>query len=225
MKVKNLSLVPGSTATSTPACPWIDTYQFQVLTEGYTPYMFYDYQQLYDEATGRPVEGAYADLNKDGLINSSDLYRYHSPAPQFIFGFSTSVQYKKWTLSTALRANIGNYAYNGMAMNTGAWSTVDYNGAQLNNLNSSYLTTGFVNRQYLSDYYVENASFLKMDNLTLSYNFGRVTDWLGVNVALMAQNVFCITKYTGVDPELPNGMDNTFYPRPRTVSLNIGLEF
>ena len=112
-----------------------------------------------------------------------------------------------------------------MAMNTGAWSTISYNSYQLNNLNKSYLKTGFTSRQYLSDYYVENASFLKMDNLSLSYNFGKICKWCSLNATAMVQNVFTITKYTGVDPEVPNGMDSSFYPRPRTYSLNIGLNF
>jgi iron complex outermembrane receptor protein len=225
MKVKNLSLIDGGAVTNTPVGPTIDSYQFQVLTEGYAPYMFYVYHQLYDEKTGKPVEGAYADLNNDGVINSSDLYRYHSPAPDLIFGFSTSLRYKKWTLGMSLRANAGNYVYNGMAMNTGAWSTVSYNSYQLNNLNKSYLQTGFQNRQYLSDYYVENASFLKMDNLTLGHNFGRICNVVGINLSAQVQNVFCITKYSGVDPEVPKGMDMSFYPRPRIFSINLGLEF
>ena len=225
MKVKNLSLLESSAVTNTAVGPWIDGYQFQVLSEGYEPYMFYVYHQLYDEKTGKPIEGAYADLNDDGVIDSNDLYRYKSPAPDFIYGFSTSLRYKKWTLSTSLRANVGNYVYNGMAMNTGAWSTVSYNTYQLNNLNSSYLKTGFQNRQYLSDYYIENASFLKMDNLSLAYNFGRICKWFSMNASVMVQNVFCITKYTGVDPEVPNGMDVSFYPRPRTYSLSLGFEF
>ena len=225
MKVKNLSLVESSAKTNTLVGPSIDGYQFQVLSEGYEPYMFYVYHQLYDEKTGKPIEGAYADVNKDGQINSSDLYRYNSPAPDYIFGLSTSLRYKKWNLGMSFRANVGNYVYNGMAMNTGAWSTVSYNSYQLNNLNHSFLNTGFKNRQYLSDYYVENASFLKMDNLTLGYNFGRVLNCFNLNASAMVQNVFCITQYKGVDPEVPNGMDVSFYPRPRTFSVSVGLEF
>ena len=167
----------------------------------------------------------YTDLNGDGVINSNDLYRYKSPAPDFIFGFSTSLSYKNWTLSTSLRANVGNYVYNGMAMNTGAWNTMSYNTSQLNNLHSSYLETGFQSRQHLSDYYVENGSFLKMDNLSLTYNFGRVCRWFGLSASLLVQNVFCITKYSGADPEVPSGMDASFYPRPRTYSLSLGFDF
>lgn len=226
MKVKNLSLVKGSTATNIPVGPSIDSYQFQVLTEGYEPYMFYVYHQLYDEKTGKPIEGAYADLNHDGKINSADLYRYKSPAPDYIMGLSSSLSYRKFTLSASFRANLGNYVYNGMAMSTGAWETVSYNSYQLNNLNRSYFKTGFKTRQYLSDYYVENASFLKLDNLSLSYNFGSVGKYIsGLTLSGLVQNVFTITKYTGVDPEVPNGMDNSFYPRPRTYSLSIGLQF
>jgi TonB dependent receptor. len=224
-KVKNLSLIDGGSTTNTLVGPTIDSYNFQVLSEGYEPYMFYLYHQLYDLQTGRPIEGAYADLNNDGQINSSDRYRYHSPAPDYIMGFSTAFQYKQWTMNMSFRANIGNYVYNGMAMNAGAWSTVSYNDYQINNLSASYLATGFNSRQYLSDYYVENASFLKMDNVTLGYNFGKLWNFVNVNVNAMVQNVFTITEYSGVDPEVPNGMDLSFYPRPRTFSLGLGLNF
>ncbi|MBP3790159.1 MAG: TonB-dependent receptor [Prevotella sp.] len=225
MKVKNLSLVPGSKATNVPVGPWIDSYQFQTLTEGYQPYMFYVYHQLYDERTGRPIEGAYADLNNDGKIDSEDLYRFHSPMPDYIMGLTTSLRYKKLTLGLNFRANIGNYVYNGMAMSTGAWETISYNSQQLNNVHSAYLDTRFQLRQYLSDYYVENASFLKLDNVNLSYDFGKIFPWVSLTASVMVQNVFCITKYSGIDPEVPNGMDNSFYPRPRTYSLSLGLTF
>jgi iron complex outermembrane receptor protein len=223
-EITNLSLVKGTKTVNTSVGPVIDSYYFQVLTEGYAPYSFYVYKQLYDQETGKPIEGQYADLNKDGKITSADLYHYHSPAPKWIFGFSTDFNYKKWSLSMSFRANLGNYVYNGMSMNTGAWSTMSYNSYQLNNLSSSYLKTGFQSRQYLSDYYVQNASFLKMDNMTLSYNLD-VLKWCKINLSAMVQNVFTITKYDGVDPEVPNGMDNSFYPRPRIFSLGVGLQF
>lgn len=224
MKIKNLSLVKGTAITNTSVGPTIDSYYFQVLSEGYEPYMFYLYHQLYDEK-GKPIEGAYADLNDDGEINSDDLYRYKSPSPDWILGFSTSLRYKKWNLGMSFRANIGNYVYNGMAMNTGAWNTMSYNDYQLNNLSSSYLKTGFRERQFLSDYYVENASFLKMDNITLTYNFGKLWNCFNLNASAMVQNVFTVTNYSGVDPEVPNGMDSSFYPRPRIFSLGLGLDF
>ena len=225
MKVKNLSLTQGGSQTNVKVGPSIDAYQFQVLSEGYEPYMFYVYHQLYDSKTGKPIEGAYADLNNDGEINESDLYRYHSPAPKYIMGLSTSLRYKQLTLGMSFRANIDNYVYNGMGMSTGAWETVSYNNSQLNNLNTSFLKTGFKTRQYLSDYYVENASFLKLDNLSLSYNVGKINKWASLTVSAMVQNVFTITGYSGTDPEIPNGMDNSFYPRPRTYSVSLGLQF
>lgn len=225
MKVKNLSLTKGGSQTNVKVGPSIDAYQFQVLSEGYWPYMFYVYHQLYDSKTGKPIEGAYADLNNDGEINESDLYRYHSPAPKYIMGLSTSLRYKQLTLGMSFRANIDNYVYNGMGMSTGAFETVSYNNSQLNNLNTSFLKTGFKTRQYLSDYYVENASFLKLDNLSLSYNVGKINKWASLTVSAMVQNVFTITGYSGTDPEVPNGMDNSFYPRPRTYSVSLGLQF
>lgn len=225
MKVKNLSLTKGGSQTNVKVGPSIDAYQFQVLSEGYEPYMFYVYHQLYDSKTGKPIEGAYADLNNDGEINDADLYRYHSPAPKYIMGLSTSLRYKQLTLGMSFRANIDNYVYNGMGMSTGAFETVSYNNSQLNNLNTSFLKTGFKIRQYLSDYYVENASFLKLDNLSLSYNVGKINKWASLTVSAMVQNVFTITGYSGTDPEVPNGMDNSFYPRPRTYSVSLGLQF
>ena len=225
MKVKNLSLTKGGSQTNVKVGPSIDAYQFQVLSEGYEPYMFYVYHQLYDSKTGKPIEGAYADLNNDGEINDADLYRYHSPAPKYIMGLSTSLRYKQLTLGMSFRANIDNYVYNGMGMSTGAFETVSYNNSQLNNLNTSFLKTGFKTRQYLSDYYVENASFLKLDNLSLSYNVGKINKWALLTVSAMVQNVFTITGYSGTDPEVPNGMDNSFYPRPRTYSVSLGLQF
>lgn len=223
MKVTNLSLIKGA-VTNTPVGDQIDNTYIQTLTTGYAPYMFYVYHQLYDE-NGKPIEGAYADINNDGQINSSDLYRFHSPTPDFIYGFSTSLRYKKWNMGMSFRANVGNYVYNGMSMNTGAWETVSYNSYQLNKLNSSFLSTRFQKRQYLSDYYVENASFLKMDNLSIGYNFGQVTKWFKLNATAMVQNVFTLTNYSGVDPEVPKGLDMSFYPRPRIYSLSIALDF
>ncbi|MDR2058303.1 MAG: TonB-dependent receptor [Dysgonamonadaceae bacterium] len=225
VKIDNLSLVKDAKTVGTPVGPTIDNTYIQIFTEGYAPYMFYVYKQLYDEKTGKPVEGAYANLDDNPEINSADLYHYHSPAPDVMFGLSTQFQYKKWSLGMGFRAHTGNYVYNGMAMNTGAFGTVSYNDFQLNNLNKSYLETGFQSRQYLSDYYVENASFLKMDNLTLGYDFGEITPNIRLNLSALVQNVFTWTKYSGVDPEVPSGFDSSFYPRPRIFSLTLGLEF
>lgn len=223
-KITNLRLNDKSQSPNTPTGA-IESHYVQVLSEGYAPYSYYVYKQIYDETTGKPIEGLYADLNGDGVVDSNDLYHYHSPAPDWILGFSTSVRWKKLTVSTSLRANLGNYLYNGMAMNTGAWETMSYNDYQLNRLNASYLKTGFQVRQHESDYYVENASFLKMDNIQVAYNFGKISKWCSLNVSAMVQNVFTITNYTGVDPESQSGIDMSVYPRPRVYSITLGLDF
>ena len=225
-EITNLSTNPNSaTKTYTNVGTAFDSYYVQTFTEGAAPYAFYVYKQVYDQETGRPIEGLYADLNGDGVVNGDDRYLYHSPAPDWMLGFSTSVRWKRLTLSTSLRANVGNYVYNGTAMSTGALNTMSYNSYQLNNLHSSFLDTRFTTRQYQSDYYVENASFLKMDNIQLSYNFGQITKWCSLNVSAMVQNVFTITKYSGVDPEVQSGIDSSVYPRPRIYSLTVGLDF
>ena len=221
--ITNLRLNELSESPNTPAGA-IESHYVQVLSEGFAPYSYYVYKQIYDE-NGMPVEGLYADLSGDGKVNSRDLYHYHSPAPDWILGLSTSLRWNKLTLSASLRANLGNYLYNGMAMNTGAWETMSYNNYQLNRLHSSYLTTHFKKRQHESDHYVENASFLKMDNLQVAYNFGKISNLFSMNAALMVQNVFTLTKYSGVDPENLGGIDMTVYPRPRIYSLTLGFEF
>lgn len=224
-RITNLSVSPGSESPNTLVGTSVDSRRVQVFSTGYAPYSFYVYKQIYDPETGRPIEGVYADLDGNGEINSSDLYHYHSPMPDWILGFSTNLRYKKWTLSTSLRANIGNYVYNAMAMNTGAWETVAYNAFELRNLNRSYLDTRFSMRQHYSDHYVENASFLKMDNLQLTYDFGNVWRTLNLHLTATVQNVFTITDYTGIDPEVSYGIDSNVYPRPRTYSLTVGLNF
>ncbi len=224
VKITNLTLVDNGEVTQTLVGPTIDQKYVQVMTEGQAPYSFFVYKQLYDES-GSPIEGAYADLNNDGVITIDDRYCYHSPAADVLMGFNTSLTWKQLTVSAAFRASIGNYVYNAMAVNTGALETMKYSAPQLNNLHSSYLQTGFQTRQFYSDYYVENASFLKMDNLSVSYNFGKIRNVCGLRVSALLQNVFTITKYSGVDPEVPNGFDSSFYPRPRIFSLSLGLEF
>ena len=224
VRIENLRTSPLAPEVNTPQ-GWVESHYVQVLTEGYAPYSFYVYKQIYDEATGKPVEGLYADLNGDGIIDQNDRYHYHSPAPDWIFGLSTSLTWKRLTLSASLRANVGNYVYNRLAMNTGAWGTVFYNDYQMNLMSRSYLDTQFTSRQYESDHYVENASFLKMDNISIGYNFGQISKYLSMNASFMVQNVFTITKYSGLDPEVNGGIDGQMYPRPRTYSLTLGFEF
>lgn len=193
-------------------------------TVGNSPYGFYVYQQVYDNA-GKPMEGVYVDRNGDGKITAAgDKYFYESTTPDATLGFSTKFKYKNWDLSTSLRAVIGNYVYNNFAANSNITSikTNEF----LQNIPTVAANYGFQNPQFWSDIYVENASFLRMDNLSLGYNFGDVFG-TGSNLKVygMAQNVFVVTKYTGVDPEIFGNIDNGFYQRPRVYSLGINFNF
>ncbi len=224
VRITNLTLNPDSPSPDTPV-GWMESTPIQVFSTDHSPYSYFLYKQIYDSKTGRPVEGLYADLNDDGNIDDSDRYHAHSPLPDWLFGFSTSLRYKKWTLSTSLRANVGHYLYNGSAANLGAWECTTWSAGQINNLNADFLNTEFRHRQYMSDHYLQNASFLRMDNLQLSYNFGKIYRDLDLNISAMVQNVFTLTKYDGVDPEVASGIDNSVYPRPRTYSVTLGLNF
>ncbi|HWK03206.1 MAG TPA: TonB-dependent receptor [Puia sp.] len=196
----------------------------QINSVGYNANAFYVYHQEYDKS-GKPIEGVYADVNGDGIINDKDLYHYKSPFPKYILGFSTSVTYHRWTASTVLRANIGNYMYNEISSNAiraNVFNPLGY----LANTFSELETTHFYYSQPHSDYYIQNASFLKMDNLGLSFNAGGIFhDGAHLRINANCQNVFTITKYKGQDPELYGGIDNTFYPRPRTYVLGVNLQF
>lgn len=200
---------------------------------GQVPNSFLVYQQVYN-TNGKPIEGAYVDRNGDGYINSSDLYYYHSPFPNWTFGFSTNFSYKRWTFSTVLRANIGNYVYNNVESNMGAIELMGNSGqAMLTNASTSVLKTGFMTQQLISDYYIQNASFLKMDNIGISYNVGKLghSDKTNLTLSANVQNVFTVTKYTGVNPEVIQtnptkyGIDNNFYAVPRVYTLGANLSF
>lgn len=196
----------------------------QIHRVGYPQSSFLVYKQVYNES-GKPIEGVYEDLNGDGIIDNNDLYVKENPAADYLLGLSSYTKYKNWDLSFTLRASIGNYAYNNVASSTGnAFGLHSLNSNR--NVHASFLDTGFLNNQLYSDYYVQNASFLKMDNLSLGYDFG---EFLGEDIGLRAnatvQNVFTITKYDGIDPEIANGIDNNFFPRPRTFLLGLNLNF
>lgn len=196
----------------------------QINSVGYGANSFYVYHQEYNKA-GKPIEGVYQDVNGDGIINNKDLYHNKTPFPKIIMGFSTDLNYRKWTLSTVLRVNLGNYMYNGISTNAiqaNMFNPLGY----LANTFTDILNTHFNYSGPLSDYYIQNASFLKMDNLGLSYNVGHVFhNDANLRINANCQNVFTVTKYTGQDPELYGGIDNTFYPRPRTYVLGVNLQF
>lgn len=192
----------------------------------YNPGSFFVYKQVYN-AQGKPIEGVFADLNNDGIVNDQDRYFDKSPVPKFILGFTTSFSYKKLTLSTVLRGNIGNYIYDNVSSNLGVNRNVLSPSGLINNASSTFFDTNFTNNQYLSDYYIHNASFLKMDNAGLAYNFGRLSPNSKASLRITAnvQNVFIISKYKGIDPESTTGIDYNLYPRPRTYSLGLNVGF
>ncbi|MDB5123331.1 MAG: SusC/RagA family TonB-linked outer membrane protein [Mucilaginibacter sp.] len=189
-----------------------------------TPNTFYLYKQVYGP-NGKPLEGVYADLNGDGAITAADEYRYHSAAPPVTMGFSTNFAYKKWSLSTVIRANLGNYVYNNVDANLATGGSIINNVGVVDNATTGIYASGFKAYNYLSDYWVQNASFVRMDNLGLGYNFGNLFNdkHITLRATLNCQNVFIITKYTGLDPEVYSGIDNNTYPRPRTFTLGVNL--
>lgn len=220
----NINKITNLTATKDSAFPGSLVGSVQINSVGYNPNAFYVYHQQYNE-NGKPVEGVYADVNNDGIINQNDLYRYKSPFPKYVLGFTTQLTLDKWSLSTVLRANTGNYMYNGVA--TGALQSNIFNSlGYLANTLSEINKSSFYYGQASSDYFVQNASFLKMDNLTLGYNAGFIIhNKVGLRINATCQNVFTVTKYTGIDPEIYGGVDNALYPRPRIYVLGVNLQF
>ena len=195
----------------------------QIHTVGYAPASFYVYKQVYDQ-NGKPIEGLYVDQNKDGVSNEKDKYRYKNAQPKYYMGLSSQFGYKKWSLSFAARASFDNYMYNNFNSNSGTYQNFGFPN-YLGNVASDVLNTGFTVPRLWSDYYIENASFVRMDNINLGYNVGRICKRAALRVSANVQNVFVITKYSGLDPEISNGIDNNFYPRPRTYSLGFNLDF
>ncbi len=198
----------------------------QLLREGESPYAFHLYKQLYD-ANGNPIEGAYADLNGDGITNDDDRYLKESPDADVLLGFQNSFNYKNWDLAFNLRASIGNYVYNDALANRSQYELLRDN-AVLGNVGTAVLNTNFQTQSDVvrSDIYLENASFLKMDNITLGYTFNQQNSKLkSVRLWTGVQNVFVITNYSGLDPEVFNGLDNLIYPRPRTFLFGANIKF
>lgn len=200
----------------------------QIHTVGYPKSSFYVYQQVYDN-NGKPIENLFEDRNRDGQINVDDLYRYKSPDPKIFLGAFSNVNWRKWNAGFSLRASIGNYMYNNRFSNTGVQRNIIDPLGFLANGSTNLLETNFTGNgdQYLlSDYYVQNASFLRMDNINAGFNAGDfVAKGTNLRIGANVQNVFTVTKYKGVDPEVYGGIDNNFYPRPRIFVVNLNLDF
>ena len=203
----------------------------QAHSVGHPARSFYVYQQVYDE-NGLPLEGVYVDRNADGVINDSDRYFYKSPAAPYIAGLSSRLQYKNWDFGFSLRANFDNYVF--WDKEAGYSNVSKRFDSSFNYLQN--VIPGAVERNWstydhaLSDYFVHNASFLKCDNITLGYSFdslfkGGKYNGLSGRVYASATNVFTITKYEGIDPEVESGIDNNMYPRPLTIQVGLNLNF
>jgi iron complex outermembrane receptor protein len=193
---------------------------------GYPRSAFYVYQQVYDN-NGKPLEDVYVDRNHDGVVNTSDLYMYKKPDPTVYMGINSRMSYKQWDFAFSGRASFGNYVYNNVAANS-TYRTL-YNSMQyLSNVsklaNDTQFTTALNTR--FSDYYVENASFFRMDNINIGYSMKNLyKEKLNIRIGAGVQNVFVITKYKGIDPEISGGLDNNFFPRTRSFFLTLNCQF
>lgn len=224
----NDSKITKLTTTFNPDYQGIDAGTNQKHQVGEMPGTFYLYQQVYDE-NGKPIQNAFVDRNNDGQITEADRYLTHkSPMAKVYMGFSSQFSYKKWDLGFNLRANFGNYVYNGVA--SGNSTSNNYGGKGfITNLYNGFQDTGFTllntSEQMASDYFLENASFLKMDNLTLGYSFQNLfAAKLSGRISASVQNVFTISKYSGLDPEC-GAIDSNIWPRPRTYIIGLNLNF
>jgi iron complex outermembrane receptor protein len=198
----------------------------QIHKVDYARNTFYVYQQVYG-TDGKPIEGLVADANADGKIDADDRIYYQSPDPKIMMGFNAQYTYKNFNAGMTLRSNLGNYMYNNLFAQRGVISKFQTADGFLSNIHSNALETGFVADKetvYKTTYYMENASFLRADNIYVGYNFA-LSKKVNLGVNFNVNNAFVITKYKGLDPEIFNGIDNDFYPRARTYSLGVNLGF
>jgi len=203
----------------------------QAQAVGHAANSFYVYQQKYDSITGKPIEGAFVDRNKDGKINDDDRYFYHNPAADILMGFSSKLIYKNFDFSFTIRASLGNYMYNDVDARSayvgtsGVWSSSGF----FSNKPASALVTNFTQNAtnyYLSDYYIQSASFIRCDNITLGYSFKNLFKAISSGrIYATVQNPFVVTKYKGLDPEVYGGIDNNIYPKPMVTLVGLSLNF
>ena len=189
---------------------------------------FYVYQQVYDEY-GYPISGVYVDRNNDGVINADDKYFFHKPDADVTFGFNTNFSWKNWTAALSGHAAVGNWVYNNVASDTEMLADLWTNSFISNRLTSAW-DSYFSQAQYTSDYYITNASFLKLDNFTLGYTLPKLfkvggDNYASLNIFGTVQNICTLTRYKGMDPEVYGGIDGTLYPRPRTFVLGLKFNF
>ncbi len=202
----------------------------QIHTVGQPANSFYVFEQVYNQQ-GMPIEGLYVDRSgMGGSVASSGRNKYHkySPYPDYLMGINTNLRYKNFDLFLAGRVSLGNYVYNNRASGT-TYSALYINTGFFNNISPSIRNSEFINPQYWSDMYVEDASFFKMDNISLGYSLNDLGERLKMRVSLTVQNAFVITDYSGIDPEVNNGfdpgIDNNIYPRSRNFILGVNLTY
>ena len=197
----------------------------QLHAPGHPRNTFYAFEQVYDE-DGNPVEGAYVDRSGDGSIGEDDRYHVGSPEPDVTMGFSSNIDYRNFDASFALRAVIGNYVYNDVAAERGAFDELFFEGEFLQNAPRSVIDNGFNQAQFISDHYIEDASFLRLDNVSAGYTFEELlgTD-VSARLSATVSNILTVTNYSGLDPEIAGGIDSTIYPRPRTFEMGVNLNF
>ena len=195
---------------------------------GYAPSSFYVYEQAYN-ASGQPIDGAYIDRNKDGKVDENDKYRYKKPASDVFYGLFTSLSYKNWDMSMSWRGSWGNFNYNNVDSQFGWESQVLIRETDLGNGVTNLLDTNFAStdaKRYESDYYIQDASFVRLDNLTIGYSFSNFLNTkANAKLSLGGQNLLLFTKYKGIDPEISGGIDNNLYPRPRMYTLGLNVNF
>lgn len=189
---------------------------------------FYVFQQVYD-VNGMPIEGLYIDRSGEGgnvAGNDENKYLYEKPAPDVVMGLSSTFRYKNFDAMVSARVNLGNYVYNNVASDRAVYSSLYNQSGFFNNLPTQVNNTKFNNPQYWSDFYVENASFFRLDNISVGYNVNKLfTEKLDARFSFTVQNAFIITKYNGLDPEVSGGIDNNIYPRARTFVLGVNVNF
>lgn len=197
---------------------------------GYSPNSFFVYEQLYD-ANKKPIQGAYVDRNADGKIDDGDRYRHHKAAPDYTFGLFSSLNYKNFDFTMNWRASVGNYIFDNVSSDKGYLKAGLRRDADLANISSDYLNTGFDfedngTSRYLSNYFVKDASFIKLDNVTVGYTFDKaLLKAASLRFTAGVQNVLILTKYNGLDPEKFNGIDGNVYPRARTFLFGVNASF
>ncbi|AXO80403.1 TonB-dependent receptor [Olleya aquimaris] len=197
----------------------------QIHREGESANSFYVFEQVYD-ANGTPLEGVFVDRNGDNIINDEDKYVKEDPFGDVLMGFNTNINYKNWDFSLQSRASLGNYMYNDVEANRGVLANATNNNI-LTNIHTDYYNTGFTvldANTAVSDHFVQEASFFKIDNITIGYTLDKVKNTTFRFYGSL-QNVLTVTDYNGLDPEINLGIDNNFYPRPRSFVMGVNIDF